>query len=215
MADEHQGLPTCLSGKQPAFQCRRPRTHRFNPWVGKIPWRRTWQPTAVFLPGGSCGQRSLAGYSPRGCTELETSGRLSTHSCRRASEPGPALSGRVSGRPPPASLPLLCHLGQVALTHPLSWCWGWGPSRVRSGLGARGEGGVLRRGRGSFSGAKWQTTLMVSRTDSTRDPALAAPPAPSAPGDRAAVGVRGAVNTQEHTPCSGSGGCWGWSGHRA
>ena len=37
---------------------------RFDPWVGKIPWRRAWQPTPVFLPGASHGQRSLAGYSP-------------------------------------------------------------------------------------------------------------------------------------------------------
>ena len=37
---------------------------RFNPWVGKIPWRRAWQPTPVFLPGESHGQRSLARYSP-------------------------------------------------------------------------------------------------------------------------------------------------------
>ena len=35
---------------------------RFDPWVGKIPWRREWQPTAVFLPEKSYGQRSLAGY---------------------------------------------------------------------------------------------------------------------------------------------------------
>ena len=35
---------------------------KFNPWVGKIPWRRTWQPTPVFLPGESHEQRSLAGY---------------------------------------------------------------------------------------------------------------------------------------------------------
>ena len=34
-----------------------------NPSVGKIPWRRAWQPTPVFMPGESCGQRSLAGYS--------------------------------------------------------------------------------------------------------------------------------------------------------
>ena len=34
----------------------------FDPWVGKIPWRRAWQPTAVFLPGESHGQRSWAGY---------------------------------------------------------------------------------------------------------------------------------------------------------
>ena len=38
--------------------------HVFDPWAGKIPWRRTWQPTPVFLPGKSHGQRSLAGYRP-------------------------------------------------------------------------------------------------------------------------------------------------------
>ena len=37
----------------------------FSPWVRKISWRRKWQPTPVFLPGKSHGQRSLAGYSPR------------------------------------------------------------------------------------------------------------------------------------------------------
>ena len=39
----------------------------FDPWVGKIPWRRKLQPTQVLLPGKSNGQRSLAGYSPWGC----------------------------------------------------------------------------------------------------------------------------------------------------
>ena len=38
-----------------------------DPWVGKIPWRRKWQSTPVFLPGESHGQRSLMGYSPWGC----------------------------------------------------------------------------------------------------------------------------------------------------
>ena len=38
------------------------------PWVRKIPWRRKWQPTALYLPGKFHGQRSLAGYSPLGCT---------------------------------------------------------------------------------------------------------------------------------------------------
>ena len=42
----------------------------FNPWVRKIPWRRKWQPTPVFLPGKSHGQRSLAGYSPWGCKRV-------------------------------------------------------------------------------------------------------------------------------------------------
>ena len=44
------------------MQFRRP---GFNPWVGKIPWRREWQPTPVFLPGEFQGQGSMAGYSPQ------------------------------------------------------------------------------------------------------------------------------------------------------
>ena len=47
-------------------------SHRFDPWVEKIPWKRKWQPTPVFLPGKSQGQRSLVGYSPWGCKELDT-----------------------------------------------------------------------------------------------------------------------------------------------
>ena len=43
----------------------------FDPWVGKIPGRRAWQPTAVFLPVEPHGQRSLAGYSPWGCMESD------------------------------------------------------------------------------------------------------------------------------------------------
>ena len=45
---------------------------RFHPWVGKIPWRREWQPTPVFLPGETHGQRNLAGCSPWGHKELDT-----------------------------------------------------------------------------------------------------------------------------------------------
>ena len=44
----------------------------FDPWVGKIPWRRKWQPTPVFLRGESHGWRSLVGYSPWGCKESNT-----------------------------------------------------------------------------------------------------------------------------------------------
>ena len=43
----------------------------FDPWVGKIPWRREWQPTPVFLPGESYGQRRLVGYSPWGLKESD------------------------------------------------------------------------------------------------------------------------------------------------
>ena len=49
-------------------QCKRP---RFNPWFGKIPWKREWLPTPVFLPGKSHGQRSLVGYSPWGHKKLD------------------------------------------------------------------------------------------------------------------------------------------------
>ena len=70
-------LPWWLSGKEFAFQCRR---HWFDPWVGKILWRRKWQPTPVFLPGISHGQRSLAGYSPRGCKGLDMTERLNNNS---------------------------------------------------------------------------------------------------------------------------------------
>ena len=45
--------------------------HGFDPWVGKIPWRRAWQPTPVFLPGESHGQRGVAGYGPWGRKESD------------------------------------------------------------------------------------------------------------------------------------------------
>ena len=50
-------------------QCR---GHRFDPWVGKIPWRRKWKPTPIFLPREFHGQRSLVGYSPPGHKESDT-----------------------------------------------------------------------------------------------------------------------------------------------
>ena len=58
------GLSRWLTGKEPTCQFRRYKRHTFHPWLGKIPWRRAWQPTPVFLPGESCGQRNLACYSP-------------------------------------------------------------------------------------------------------------------------------------------------------
>ena len=53
-----------LSGKESAWQCRRCRRHRFDPWIRKIPWSRKWQPIPLFLPGKFHGQTSLVGYSP-------------------------------------------------------------------------------------------------------------------------------------------------------
>ena len=73
------GLSSCgagasgwLSGSESACQSRRYKKHSFHPWVGKIPWRRTRQPTPVLSPRESHGQRSLAGYGPEGCKESDT-----------------------------------------------------------------------------------------------------------------------------------------------
>ena len=59
-----QGFPRGTSGKEPTCQCKRRKSHGFDPLVGKIPWRRAWQPTPVFLPGESDVQKTLVGYSP-------------------------------------------------------------------------------------------------------------------------------------------------------
>ena len=60
-------LPSWLRVKESPCQCRRRKTCRFNPRVGKTLWSRKWQPTPVSLPGKFHKQRSLAGYSPWGC----------------------------------------------------------------------------------------------------------------------------------------------------
>ena len=62
------------------LQCGRP---GFSPWVGQIPWRRERLPTPVFWPGEFHGQRNLAGYSPWGLKELETTERLWLSLCGR------------------------------------------------------------------------------------------------------------------------------------
>ena len=66
-----EGLPRWLSGKESACRCKRYRRCGFDPQVGKLPWRRKWQPTPVFFPAKSHGQRSLVGYSPYGHKESD------------------------------------------------------------------------------------------------------------------------------------------------
>ena len=65
------GLPKRHNGKESACQNRRCWILQFNPWVGKVPRSRKWQPTPVFLSGKSHVQRSLPGYSPWGHKELD------------------------------------------------------------------------------------------------------------------------------------------------
>ena len=62
-----QHFPTGSAGKEPSCQHRWCKKRKFNPWVGKIPWRKKWQPTPIFLPWRFHEERSLADYSPWGC----------------------------------------------------------------------------------------------------------------------------------------------------
>ena len=74
---KRMSLPWWLSGKESACQWRR---CGFSPWVGKIPWRRKWQPTPGFVPRESHWQRNLAGYSPWGHKASDMTDRVSKRS---------------------------------------------------------------------------------------------------------------------------------------
>ena len=71
------GFPGASVEKESACQWRRHRRCGSDPWVRKIPWKKKWLPTPVFFSGTSHGQRGLAGYSPWGHKESETTERLS------------------------------------------------------------------------------------------------------------------------------------------
>ena len=88
----------CLQGRRP----------RLDPWVGKIPWSRKWQPTPEFLPGESHGLSSLVGYSPKGYrvghdrSDLAHThaslGRCSWRVGRVFPEPWPLMCSRTDGQ---------------------------------------------------------------------------------------------------------------------
>ena len=63
-------FPGGASGKEPDCQCRRLKRCGFDPWVGEIPWRREWQPTPVFFPGESHGQKILVGSGSIGLQSI-------------------------------------------------------------------------------------------------------------------------------------------------
>ena len=75
---QRRGFPGGTSGKELACQCRRHKKCRFDPWVKKIPWRKAWHPTPLFLPGESHRQRRSAAV--HGVAQSRTrSKQLSTH----------------------------------------------------------------------------------------------------------------------------------------
>ena len=101
-----RGLRQC--GKEPPCQFRRHKTSAFDPRVRKIPWRRAWQPTPVFLPG----QRILAGYSPWGHKESDLTEATKLAYMWNLSSPsrdGPLWKHRVlTTGPPGETFPVKC-----------------------------------------------------------------------------------------------------------
>ena len=113
----HRRFPRELGGKEFICQYKSHRRCKFDPWVWKIPWRRKWQSTLVFLSGEFHRQRSLAGYSPRGGKESDPIEQTHVHThmsftdkdtetCRRGScIPGHLESGFDTSSDRPQSRP--------------------------------------------------------------------------------------------------------------
>ena len=109
-------FPGGSSGEEPACQRRRCRRCRFDPWGGKIPWRRKWQPTPVFLPGKYQGQRSLMGFSPWDHKESDTTEHAHTL-CNMVAQGGNGEGDLMQKEPG-----YLCKAGQTQYTN--QWIWG-------------------------------------------------------------------------------------------
>ena len=112
------GFPGGASAKEPACQCRTCKRHGFNPCVGKIPWRRVWQPTAVFLSGesheGGAWWAIVHGIAQsRTCLK-----RLSTQALPR--EPPSSRPSSPCGSSQSARLGSLCY---IATSHQLFYVW--------------------------------------------------------------------------------------------
>ena len=152
LPDCPKGFPSGTSGKESTCQCKRCKRLGFDLWVVKIPWRRKWQPTLVFLPGTFHGQKSLEGYTPRGHKrqqqQTKSDNRLSVQT-----SPGDsgllgwgtkglsALSEEPRGRgdaPPPTLPPAHCERG------PEERPWTWHcPGPLKGHTGPRCRPGLL------------------------------------------------------------------------
>ena len=145
-----QGLTRGFGGKESASQCWRCQRCIFDAWVQKIPWRRAWQPTQVFLPRKSHEQRSLAGYSPWSHKELDPTEWLSRHSAIfRESESWKEDWEVTMHLPPPSEgvLPIM------ASALPLGGCYPEAPFHFRQLLRLE----VLSRS-AEFPFAPWQSS---------------------------------------------------------
>ena len=123
---ESLGLPWRLSGKESSCPCS---DCRFHPRVGKIPWRRKWQPTPVFLPGKSLGQRSLAGCSPWGHKEQDTTWRLNSNNRKESLARLFQTKASIKESQSPISLRTCCCTESLAGSSPGEvepWCKHYG-----------------------------------------------------------------------------------------
>jgi hypothetical protein len=91
-SDPGRGFPEGTSGKEPAYQCRMCRRCGFDPWVGKVPWRRALQSTAVFLPGVNPGDRRAWWATVHVHKESDMTEKLYMH----AQTQGAADRGRIT-----------------------------------------------------------------------------------------------------------------------
>ena len=89
-------FPGGTAGKESPCLYKRHKRCGFSDWVRKIPWRRKWQPTPVFLPGKFRGQGSLVGYSSWGCKQSDMT-EPSTHRVLNEGYPGTSLAGQRLG----------------------------------------------------------------------------------------------------------------------
>ena len=124
--------PGFPSGKEPICQDWRHKRCEFNPWVGKIPWRRAQQPTAVYLPGESHGQSSLGQSSVWGCTQLDITSSLA----HTFTGPAEGQGGRAEQCPRNDSRP--CYLWPISHKR----CLPSGPYMIQ-GLRLVSGGGML------------------------------------------------------------------------
>ena len=128
-----------LRGWRIFLQCRRP---GLEPWIRKIPWRREWQPTPIFLPGEFHGQSSLAGYSPWGRQEFDTTELMAPHSS--------ALAWKIPRTEEPGRLQSMGSLGvghdwvtSLSLFTFMHWRRKWQPTPVFLPGESQGRGSLV------------------------------------------------------------------------
>ena len=104
--------PRWLSGKESAYQCRRHKRHGFNPWDRKIPWRRKWQPTSVFLAWKIPWGKESGGLQFMGSQRVRQTEHVCTHAKTKVRPEMPTKNGHKES----------CDIC-LAFQIPRSHCW--------------------------------------------------------------------------------------------